>query len=420
MTKDVHVNAYTRSDGTEVKEHYRSAPSDSSVDGPTETYQEGAPVDAEAADELQIPQDGILKGRISYNVYPKAPEEKSIDIKEVLEKAKQISVLLAKDSIIHSDNIVNTLELAKTIDLLENGHRTYIQKAQQLLNYIIGTIDKIEYQAAYKQYAKLHEINTNNANVLNRIKYSNSIGDYETLAKDLQNFNSDFDKVVKRNKMERPIFKEIAPYPLNNRFNIPFVAGYLVDIGSPAYSALFYQNKLYDFINMWAAASGDFTYSRNYIKNNGNLVYSVSDLPDPNFQNIVRDKLRKSNMSDSIGIIYNSESFLSQQIVYSDEFRYYFLKNKENLLKGNVVKNQSTYLGKDKNLAYSLGHVDIPYTFIDHDGTLNSLILDVYDFDSNTKNGGVLLAKIAQDFGYARKYYSINIIKIPRTIWGTW
>ncbi len=428
----VHVNGYTRKDGTDVSEYYRSAPNSGGF-GEKESYNAGAQDylhNPELYNDSSFdPASMLLQGGVEENVYnpnyiyqnPDGSYNIGISNSEddtlyEDQDAASANVPLVNDAI----NILSTEtpqipeKIDNIIDKIEQNHIQNVSVEKTLLDNLVNAKDQKVYSKIYPKYLKQKEYNSKTGAFIKRFKYANYNNDYQMLYDDLQNYKSDFKDVTGRNYINRPLKAE------QKALSIPFFTNEFKRKTVDAGMTLPIFGSIPDAQEMWKAASFDFTESEEYIKRNGALVYRVSDIQSKEFQDIIKTKLKKSNMNDSVGMIYHADSNLSKQISVSKGLKKTFQKYQAYLLNGGIIKNKSIYLGDNPNLALSLGHVDIPYMFIDKDEQLCSIVLDVYDFDPNDRDWKVRVAADTQTAGITRKYYSINIVKTPPQIWKNW
>ena len=177
---------------------------------------------------------------------------------------------------------------------------------------------------------------------------------------------------------------------------------------------------------LWDISSSKFTSedSQKYIKENGLVVPKVSDLNNKNLERFIRRKLNKQiNVTESIGILFNTNSSLSKEIENDENFlsriQNYAKNNKNNLLFRRNSKN-STFGGfKNSDLHYALGNVDVINIHLDDMDNLWMLIVDTYDFNKGEKNPLVITGRKLQEKGLIENYYSIIPVKIPPEKWKT-
>ncbi len=476
--KEVFVESYVRSDGTEVKAHYRSAPGgtgnnlgiaaenqESIVEqdpwelGGVLHSSEVAVTESQTGDNellpiIQIPmpepeqepevlsdeypqtemppRDMFVKGYVSYDepndMEPDtAPQieqnetiqnEIEIEVGNISRAIQQMRIELPT-SIRHN---TQQRTVAEAISKLEKIHQKSMEIEETFLDEIVKPENKAKYSDMYKVYSVQQATNKNNTEVLNRIKYSMENKQYEDVLNELNNYKSNFWDVVFRNIKERPL-KPVIYSNNGNKFNIfdninP-IKKIIIDVGTWGENFTKHSGHIHDAKEMWKASSHDFLLSSRYISKNKSLIYSIEEIPDVKLKQVVNEKIAKANMKDSIGIIYKSNSSLSEQMVKSPEMKNLFQDNKNELLNNIVVKNKSINYQKNKNLNYSIRRAEVPYLFINEKDEFCTIQVDFYDFDK-TENNILRNAAIAQEAQLARKYYSIHITKVPKSVWQKW
>jgi len=337
---------------------------------------------------------------------------------------------------------------------------------QNLLNKLTNAKDQTEYSQNYQDYIKIKQSNNKQNDALKRVDYYNQIGEYSLAAEELEKFKADFDTVVDFTRKNRPIQQtppeqnpgnvekwmhkpvttlnasiirnagkitnnkdyqklgdDIDKYVMPQEYEKPLSMGSaiaakpLIDVGMGIYNLA----GATDANAMWQAASYDFGFSKDYVKKNGSLVYGINNLPSKELQNIVRNKLKgQLNTDDALGIIYHSKSDLAKQIANSPEIKNKFQNFKGDLLSGKVIKGESDKLRSNQNLGLSLGNSDFVYMFIDKDKSLCTVTLDTYDFNAHDPDWKVQVARVVQDKGLIRNYYSLIISRTPQKVWIKW
>lgn len=428
--KIVHVDSYVKDDGTQVKEHYRGAPSNT--------------LSAE---------NTILEGHVSVDYIPENIPVKKADgtsskssgfINTAIQAASiALNVISAASKLKAFKNSVNTElksglenELQSSIEDFKTHQKSEEEKEKQYLEKLVNAKNQNEYSALYKNLTqqKLHNKKTRDA--VTRVEYAVKTKDYDTVINELQNYQSDFKDVVKKTQQNKPLssdlksnttFSNLSKYtytPLMERNStrqykiIPVFQQLGLDIGMFGYNQNF---KTPDAKELWKASSHDFNQSRDYIQKNGNLIYSVFELPSAELQNTVSIKLQEQlGINDTLGIILKSDSSLSKALAQSKEIKEHFLKYQSQLLKGKIIRQASTYFSSNENLSKALGHADILYTHIDKDKNLYMLVFDTYDFNKDDSDWKVRIANAVQEAGYIRNYYTLNVIIIPYIEWQKW
>lgn len=430
--KTVHVKSYVKDDGTKVREHYRgvgsnTAENDVSDNMGQEEYNYSNPFEIGISIDEQItPQEDLPENSEAEN------PQKQQKTHPIIDKAKEcINTILQKMKL----KKAKAAEIYEALDKIQAGQQEAIIREQLTLDYLSKIKNQTEYQKVYKQYIALRRLNREMNESMARLKYLNNQNNIEGVVNELENMNTNFDEVKKQIKEMNPLPKDnpaiiernIPEYSswqskhmkkivdATKQYDTPKIA---VDIGMKLQNI---DNSMPDAAKLWKAASNDFRNSKEYITKNGALIYNIYDLPSKELQDIVQKKVQgQLGVSNANGIILNSTSDLAKEISTSRELKDYYLKHKDNLQKGKVVKDESTYLGSSQNMAKSIGHADIVYSYIDKQGDLNSVILDTYDFNKNDSDWKVQIARQSQDLRTIRNYYEIIITKTPKSVLEQW
>jgi len=325
----------------------------------------------------------------------------------------------------HIDNSISKIESSQ--DLLKDSMKNTVDK-------LIKTKDQSEYTKLLETHALMEKLYDKNNRAIRNIKISAHNRDYLTVMEELRNYQTNFEEVTAKNRAARPINTVPQPQkPLDlNSINytsnpvptpympsepfkntvLPIAQKQAVDTG------MFRVNvknlgKTYDAKEMWKASSHDFNQSNDYISKNGNVVYSVSQLPSQELQQTVQAKLQEQlGTNDAMGVVFRADSSLSQAIANSREFQEHVRNNLPKLVQGETIKGASKYFESDKNLKLALGHADILYTTLTENGDLYALVLDTYDFNANDPDLKVQQARAAQEARLIRNYYILSIIFI--------
>ena len=397
----IHVNAYTKSDGTHVKEHWRGSGTDNT----------------------------ILTGRVSETIdRPGSFGEALATILDVAVPIAASAVIITVKLYIESQNAAaaNFENIAqyksqltasiKTIDLTQNTLKTSINKT---VNELAKTKNQEEYSRLHETLQQQNTLYNKNHQTINKIKTANHNNDYKNVIQELENYRGNFESIVVENSAKNPLN---ITNNWNNNLHAPYgsvpVPGFPVVQKGAIDGAMFGLNtialgRLSDAKELWKAASHDFQFSSDYITKNGKLVASVSQLPSIELQQTVSGKLQgQLGVNDTMGVIFNPDSALSQTIANSSEFKEHVAKNLNALLKGEVIKDASTQFRRG-NLFLALKNVDILNTMLDENGNLYSIVFDTYDFNPG-ENIFIQQARDVQEAGLIRNYYILAVIFIPK------
>lgn len=436
MEKQIHINSYVKKDGTKVKEHFRNINVSGIAGGENST--DRYTLEERGAD-IYNDNVPVLEGSVIYDEAPSLPEGGSVwsEIAKVAAgigaSAVNVAAKICEAAQNSNFQTVSTLkpQLNTAINNIKTTQKHFENLTQKYLDKLVTTKDQTEYKNLLNSYMKQKTINENLNNSIAKIDYAIEHNNYQTLYDELQNYKSNFDEVMKKTRKNRPLkngnYKNTpAPVPTPHMnidgLDLDFTkANYnksMLDVGTFFYN-LYYNTP--DTAEFWKASSSDFKSSKKYVEKNGNLVYSVSDLPSKNLQNIVSEKLQQQiGTNDALGVIFKPNSSISQLISQSDEIQQFFQKNAAQLLKGQAIMKDSTHFISNKNLHNALGHTDIIYSYIDQKGNLYSIVMDTYDFNPDDLQAIVQMARSAQEANIIRNYYTLSIIITPWQTWQEW
>ena len=387
MNKTIHVKAYTRNDGTQVKEHYRNITT-------YENFQidNGADTEKRGNDPASIGKNVIKWGL----------------------KTLQIALKLRSLTGYIDDGLKSQLGNA-----VQNLKETYVQSeklSQKYLDKLVETKDKVEYENLLKALSKQKEINAKAKFQIAKIEYCAENNDYDSVIDELNNYRSNFDEVVKKIQEERPLDKEKL-FPVNEESPSLYKAVY--DVGTKVFQSF---GAIDNAEKFWKASSYNFAQSKGYIKRNGSLVYSVSELPTKELQQTVRKKLQEQiGKPDAIGVIFYPHSRISNAISNSFTLREYFQEHANQLLNGQIIEKGSMHFDLNKNfdLFATYGYADILYAHINSNGDFCAIVFDTYDFNKD-ENKLIEMARIVQEANLAQKYYTLSIVFVPMAKWQKW
>lgn len=437
MKKEILVHAYTKRDGTFVKEHYRTI--DDYVDA---TYDSPEDVIFDADGKAYVPSDVTIDP--DENPYPVTDREHTIALPEekpekdvdwgkiggIIFKVLRIGVNIL--SVLNSSKGDFKPQAKEAVKEIKAAQIKSDNLSKQYLEQLINTKDQAEYSRLLKNFQEQKSIGEKIKSKVARIEYAIEKGKKDAVINELKNFQSDFDDVMKRIHQINPLNrinwrKEMqSSSPVLYRKYMDSYSNYeapiypkkkLIDAGMALKNVNDNMNNAKEF---WKASSHDFKDSKDYINRNGSLVYSVSDLPTKEFQEIVRKKLEgQFGKSDTLGVIFKPHSDISQLLSQSKEIISFFQKNIKPLLNGEIV-NSSSYFNSDSDLKYSLGHADIVYAHINKQGYLKLIILDTYDFNKDDPDWKVKIARQVEEAGIIREYYTLMLVEIDMNTWLKW
>lgn len=195
--------------------------------------------------------------------------------------------------------------------------------------------------------------------------------------------------------------------------NNPEIGKKVLDAGIPAMNALS-GNNLNDSKGLWESASQNFQ-NTDYINKNADVVNSVSDFGNNMLEKQISNKLQSQfGIKDAKGLVFYPDSELSTEMSNSQEMGNFLDKNKDILNSGQIIKNSSVSFNSDKDLFYGIHNADVLNAQINKNGDFQAVVLDTYDFNKDSTNPLVQMARSAQDAKKLTPYYTINFIYIPK------
>lgn len=464
--KEIHVNAYTKSDGTHVKEHYRT------IDSNGYTITPGN-------NSLNFQSNPVLTGRISMDVNPGDILEGEvsaggIDWGNIGSAIAGIAVVAANVAIkaapialkmYQATQSQNTSQaqylkpqLENSIMGLEDTQKIMKQNLDNKLEKLTSTKSQNEYANLYKSFAKENETYKKTAYSLTKIKHAAEDKDYETVMNELDNYKNLQNNVISDSFMNNQVdlskmqsnqntqqYKpdlssmNYAPVPSpyqnantqpdwrTNQNNGDFIQDnpqlmkkaldIMINSGNKATLGKY----INDGTQFWNASTNDL--NNEYMNDNGITIQNIHEIPSHELKIKVASKLKsqKLNVDNTKGVIFYENSDISKSIANSVKFKEFVNSNKDTLLNGQVIKEGSiNYPKSDPNLWGALGKVDIMNTYIDGNGNIISTVIDTYEFNPNDPRVLVRMGKSAQDGGLSKPYFTVIAIKIPKAIWLQW
>lgn len=456
--KVVHVNSYTKSDGTHVKEHYRGKGVSSFLPARNEAIIDPMENDKQVISEQPtlikdplvqmvakilnvenwpdippyVPQTpkgpvynassnlvlegGVSAGHVDFsNILSAIVSIASIAVDVVLVAAPialEISAAIAKN---------NQQQAAKLKSKL-GSHLTKIQQNQSLadklekesIKKLADAKNQEEYSNLYQTLQEQRELNSKNRYSINKINYAVEHNDYHTVFDELKNYQNNNNVVGKKiqtfgKNVSSSINQKMYDIKRTGLHKYPKFEKHIITAGMSMYKYF----KGYNNANeLWKLAANGFDSSNDYINKNGYMVESTSKL-NPKLRSFVSNKLMEQiGTGDSKGVVFRPDSSLAKDVIQSSEFKTFVKTNLTPLLKGQVINSGINFEGKT-DTHYSLGHTDVLNAHIDANGTLTALVIDTYDFNKNDPSWEVEWARNVQEHGLLTNYFSITVIVLP-------
>ena len=459
--KKIHVNAYTKKDGTHVKEHYRT------IDSNNFTV-------AQSTDNQTSSSTPILTGGVSMDVDLNQTKNlhnsfnlDNIDpiIRQVINTAANVALpaipiasQIYQAASLSDINTVNDLmpHLNNAVNSLTDNQKIMKQNLENNLKKLTSTKNQDEYAALYKSFVNENEIYKQNSDAINKIKYATQNKDYEMVVKELNNYMNLQNNIIRNIAANNPVNSQPvierntpAQYKLNSMNFAPYPSPYINSYTSPDFginkniedyiknSPAFMQRILDKSLNsinknthfkfvpdgteFWNAASQGLGNS-NYIKDNGIILKNVYDIPSYSLKIAVISKLNTQglNINNTRGVVFFQDSNISKAVANSKKFKDFIKVNKNTLITGNIIPKDSLSYKLNLNLFGALGKADVINTYIDQNDNLISIIIDTYEFNKNDKRKLIQMGRSVQDAGLLETFFVVIPIKIPKSIWSKW
>ena len=368
MQKQIHVNAYVKRDGTQVKEHFRNIE--------TSTYKPFS-INSENFDKA-------INTKQNFNadeVFPK--------IGEILKTVVIIGIELAPIAIKIYQKMKANGNSGQNIEYLKPQFDTQIKRFDtqveqikyDINNYVknlVNTKNQKEYLEKYKKLEKLWQTYQQVSSLLNRIKTYAKNSDYKQVATELENFTNDNLNQIVNSMIPRPqalenIYNGMSATVQNAKPEI----NKLLEVAKYSQGPLYFINNLSNYNRPEAQQFMDL--SLNFPKD----TYSNSEylIIQPIFNEKLNEYLRKMGTDLKIpknmkGIVFDKTSSISQKLSNFEQLQKDIRANYNQ----NIKFISGLGIDTDTNLQYSVGHFTILNPRIE-DGIFKGELFDIYDFE---------------------------------------
>lgn len=235
---------------------------------------------------------------------------------------------------------------------------------------------------------------------------------YETYVK-AEMFDQANQEAIKLNDLSTEMMQGDVTGFASNYKNNPDLNKNILDISVPVANTLS-GNNLDNSKGLWETASHNFQ-NTDYINKNADVVNSISDFGNNTLSHQISNKLQSQfGIKDAKGLVFYPNSELATKMSNSSEIKNFLDKNRDLLDKGYTIKNSSVSFNANKDLFYGIHNADILNAKINQNGDFQAIVLDTYDFNKNSTNPLVQMARSVQDAKKLTPYYTINFIYIPR------
>lgn len=406
--KQIHVNAYTKKDGTYVKEHYRMIDT-SNCFGINKTNTENVfyldpvliggisnDIGSDNIPQIETPTGGGWKN------IGEVVLQTAIMATKVIAKVAPIVAKLEKQGDFSNISKVQNVEfnLNKSIETMENAQKIMKQNLDKNLNKLTNSKNQKDYARLYETYINEKNIYQQTSNSIEKIKYTIKNQDYKSAINELNNYLNMQKYIID----EKNLSLQDDVYSNNNITLWEQFQGNLYQKG--------------DLINLDIGANNLKNAMQNMkiAQNDKNAIVlnNLKSIKDYNLKETIKGCGIPEN---SKGIIYLYNSEPSIKISKSNAIRE-FIVNNYNKLANNEIKiaNIEFELLKDPDLFVAIQHVTLLNPHIDKYGNFSTIIVDYYDFEPRQYSNGNIPTYInnwgysMQEKGVIEKYFILIYI----------
>ena len=387
--KEIHVNAYTKKDGTYVREHYRTIDSNDFTVA-TESYNQTS---------ASTP---VLTGGVSMDVNLNQVNN-GIDwdnvgsiIRQVINttanvalSALPIASQIYQAASLSDKNTVNDLmpHLNNSVNSLIDNQKVMKQNLENNLKKLTSTKNQDEYAALYKSFVNENEIYKQNSDAINKIKYATQNKDYEMVVKELNNYmnlqNNIIRNIAANNPVNsQPVIERNTPAQykpnLNSMNFAPYPSPYINSYTQPDVIKVNPLRFINDTMNQNRSGAKKFmdmalAFPDAYARTPEYMIIPKK------FNKAVSKHLNVDIPRDWNGVAFEDNSPTSQNLSNSSQLQQQVVSLYRN---GKFLSDKIPIeLNQDKNLHYSVGHGTIIRPNVDKNGYFKGILFDWYDFD---------------------------------------
>ena len=425
--KEIHVNAYTKKDGTHVKEHYRT------IDSNNFTV-------AQSTDNQTSSSTPILTGGVSMDVDLNQTKNlhnsfnlDNIDpiIRQVINTAANVALpaipiasQIYQAAHLSDINTVNNLmpHLNNAVNSLTENQKVMKQNLENNLKKLTSTKNQDEYTTLYKSFVNENEIYKQNADVINKIKYATQNKDYEMVVKELNNYMNLQNNIIRNIAANNPVNSQPvierntpAQYKLNSMNFAPYPSPYINSYTQPDVIKINPLRFINDTMNQKRPDAKKFMDMALAFPDEYARTPEYFIIPKK-FNKAVSKHLNVDIPNNWNGIVFEDDSPTSQNLSNSPQLQQQVVSLYKN---GKFLSDKIPIeLNQDRNLHYSVGHGTIIRPQIDQNGYFKGILFDWYDFDWLPINRENLQTNIINDAAFIlqkikllKNYYTFIPIK---------
>ena len=193
MEKAIHVNSYTRSDGTQVKEHYRNINTQESLmpeekEGPGPFDIEEFPQEKDGF-KMSMNSGPVLEGSVIFNEGLPLPEGGDGVLGVIVSVAAGVGMMAVNAAIemckeaATNPAVIKSLkpQLDTTIKNIKTTQTQLENLSKKYLDKLVTTTNKQEYKSLLKTYTEQKALNETLQNTIAKIEYAHENNNYEAV-----------------------------------------------------------------------------------------------------------------------------------------------------------------------------------------------------------------------------------------------
>jgi len=422
MQKQIHVNSYVKRNGTQVREHFRNIDTDNFAgQSLAPDYSDELVMDGQDKDlfeslfpnlpnifnpTMNMDSAPVLQGGVSVDVGLPTGEMGDVlgSIGDALGAVIAIGVELAPIAIQIYQTINGgdgqaakylKMQFRAKVKQLDNKVAQMKTNIDNNVTRLINAKNKIEYAMIYEPLQKDWQAYRHAKNIVNRIKTHANNNDFQSVAKDLENFTSKNQKQIISDLLQPNVKLQNNINNVKNlikKFNLDDKFKYALSHNTSGinHNADFshYGNKNIKINNLLNKNKPNAKEMANiFLAKPQNIPLSreYSYIPKGN-ANILNYKYKLLSTNKEIpqnweGIVFNQYSSLSKNVSNSVEMQNK-IRSEFNIMRANTLNDKlEVDFSKDSNLHLSIGHATVLEPYIDSQGYFHGILFDKYDFN---------------------------------------
>gem|GEM_PF-5567295 len=308
----------------------------------------------------------------------------------------------------------NNLEKYKSIsrELLNESKNLINQQdvtQKKLLNEITKTTDQNTYKNLIEKYSNNKQMINNQMTQIGKMEYFIDNNQFDKVINVVENSNNIYDDIDNNQNISQNGTGQTLQGHIEKTYTLPdWLDKPTIDFVNIIPEKVI--PSTIELLQHGLTNLGDVN-----TKYNPELINSINEIKNTELRDYIKGRLEEIlHKYDSEGLVYNSDSSLSNKIVKSQEFKKFIIKNFDKLYNSEVIKLELMRFNDDFDLAHSIHNATIYKAWIDQSGNFNAIIFDIYDY--NESNEFVThQAYTWQQKGYLKNYYLLVFLYLDKS-----